>query len=60
MPGTKPAPRTRTEKVHQALRSAIVDQLPTAGSRMPEDAIGENFGISRTMAREALGRLAVE
>ena len=29
-------------------------------ARLPEDAIGESFGASRTIAREALGRLAVE
>lgn len=53
-------PRTRTEKVHHALRSAIIEQRLAPGSRLPEDAIGESFGTSRTIAREALGRLAVE
>ena len=52
-------PRTRTEKVHHALRSAIIEQRLAPGSRLPEDAIGESFGTSRTIAREALGRLAV-
>jgi DNA-binding GntR family transcriptional regulator len=60
MPVTKPAARTRTEKVHQALRSAIIKQRLTPGSGLPEDAIGETFGTLRTIAREALGRLAVE
>ncbi len=65
MPSEKPAKtaapaRTRTEKVHQALRSAIIEQRLAPGSRLPEDAIGESFGTSRTIAREALGRLAVE
>lgn len=54
------APRTRTEKVHHALRNAIIEQRLPPGSRLPEDAIGESFGTSRTIAREALGRLAVE
>lgn len=53
-------PRTRTEKVHHALRSAIIEQRLAPGSRLPEDAIGDSFGTSRTIAREALGRLAVE
>ena len=53
-------PLTRTEKVHQALRLAILEQRLTPGVRLPEDAIGEAFGSSRTIAREALGRLAVE
>lgn len=58
----KPAgnPVTRTEKVHHALRNAIIEQRLAPGSRLPEDAIGESFGTSRTIAREALGRLAVE
>lgn len=53
-------PRTRTEKVHHALRRAIIEQRLAPGSRLPEDAIGDSFGTSRTIAREALGRLAVE
>ena len=51
---------TRTEKVHEALRRAIIEQKLCPGARLPEDAIGESFGTSRTIAREALGRLAVE
>lgn len=53
-------PRTRTEAVHAALRQAILEQSLLPGARLPEDAIGETFGTSRTIAREALGRLAVE
>jgi DNA-binding GntR family transcriptional regulator len=52
--------RTRTEAVHEALRLAIIEQSLQPGARLPEDAIGESFGASRTIAREALGRLAVE
>jgi DNA-binding GntR family transcriptional regulator len=39
---------------------AIIEQSLKPGARLPEDAIGETFGTSRTIAREALGRLAVE
>lgn len=53
-------PRSRTEMVHEALRKAIIEQSLKPGARLPEDAIGESFGTSRTIAREALGRLAVE
>ncbi|MDG3579904.1 GntR family transcriptional regulator [Rhizobium sp. YJ-22] len=53
-------PLTRTERVHHLLRLAILDQQLGPGVRLPEDAIGEAFGSSRTIAREALGRLAVE
>lgn len=54
------AGQTRTERVHQQLRQAIIEQQLLPGARLPEDAIGESFGTSRTIAREALGRLAVE
>lgn len=53
-------PGTRTEKLHVALRQAIIEQRLAPGTRLPEDAIGDSFGTSRTIAREALGRLAVE
>jgi DNA-binding GntR family transcriptional regulator len=53
-------PGTRTEKLHVALRQAIIEQRLAPGTRLPEDALGESFGTSRTIAREALGRLAVE
>ena len=56
----KPEPASRTEAVQDALRQAIFEQRLLAGTRLPEDAIGETFGTSRTIAREALGRLAVE
>lgn len=52
--------RTRTEIVQARLREAIIEQQLRPGTRLPEDAIGESFGTSRTIAREALGRLAVE
>ncbi len=51
---------TRTEKVQLALRRAILEQRLTPGTRLPEDAVGEAFGASRKIAREALGRLATE
>lgn len=59
-PDAKPAPTTRTEAVQEALRQAIIEQKLHPGARLPEDAIGDAFGTSRTIAREALGRLAVE
>ena len=59
-PLNKPAPASRTEAVQEALRQAIIEQRLRPGARLPEDAIGETFGTSRTIAREALGRLAVE
>lgn len=57
---SSPTALTRTERVHQALRRAIIEQKLVPGARLPEDTIGDSFGTSRTIAREALGRLAVE
>jgi DNA-binding GntR family transcriptional regulator len=56
----KVVPISRTEAVQDALRQAIMEHHLQPGARLPEDAIGEAFGTSRTIAREALGRLAVE
>lgn len=57
---SKVVPISRTEVVQEALRQAIIEQRLQPGTRLPEDAIGDAFGTSRTIAREALGRLAVE
>jgi len=57
---TKEKERSRTERVHEALRQAIIEQRLQPGTRLPEDTIGESFGTSRTIAREALLRLSVE
>lgn len=57
---TRPVPSSRTEAVKEALRQAIIEQKLHPGTRLPEDTIGNSFGTSRTIAREALGRLAVE
>jgi DNA-binding GntR family transcriptional regulator len=57
---SKSNPASRTAAVQEALRQAIIEQRLRPGVRLPEDAIGDVFGSSRTIAREALGRLAVE
>lgn len=59
-PGHVTKTPTRTEKVHEALRQAIIEQQLPPGARLPEDMIGDTFGTSRTIAREALLRLSVE
>src|SRR6266446_10671354 len=50
----------RTEQIHRALRHAIIEQALEPGAKLPEDAIGERFGASRTIVRSALGQLAAE
>ncbi len=48
----------RAQAAHRALRRAILDQALPPGSKLPEDAIGERLGVSRTLVREALVRLS--
>lgn len=46
--------------LQEALRRAILEQALEPGAKLPEDAVGEQFGVSRTIARRALERLAGE
>lgn len=50
----------RSSAVYRALRHAIMEQGLTPGAKLPEDAIGEQFGVSRTIVRHVLARLAAE
>src|ERR1700759_2795928 len=50
----------RTGQICRALRHAIMEQALSPGAKLPEDAIGERFGPSRTIVRHALGQLAAE
>jgi DNA-binding GntR family transcriptional regulator len=50
----------RVGAIYQALRRAIIEQALEPGAKLPEDAIGERFGVGRTLMRHALGRLAGE
>ena len=50
----------RSDAVYEGLRSAIIEQSLLPGAKLPEDAIGESFGVSRTLVRSALERLAGE
>lgn len=51
---------TRAEAIHAALRKAIVEQALAPGAKLPEDMVGDTFGVSRTIARRALELLAAE
>lgn len=58
---TEPRPHgLRAQSVYRALRRAIIEQALRPGMKLPEDSIGEQLGVSRTLVREAFGRLAVE
>jgi DNA-binding GntR family transcriptional regulator len=50
----------RVLAVYRALRRAILEQALRPGLKLPEDSIGEQLGVSRTLVREAFGRLAIE
>ncbi|CAA2145455.1 HTH-type transcriptional repressor RspR [Methylobacterium bullatum] len=54
------AAKDRVGMMCQSLRRAIVERALAPGDRLPEDALGERFGVSRTIARQALGQLAGE
>ena len=53
-------PGVRAQGVYRALRRAIIEQALKPGMKLPEDTIGEKLGVSRTLVREAFGRLAIE
>ncbi len=50
----------RAEKTYAALREAILENALKPAMRLPEDALGAHFGVSRTLIRAALARLAAE
>ena len=50
----------RAGVICDALRRAILEQALKPGTKLPEDALGDRFGVSRTIARHALGQLAAE
>jgi DNA-binding GntR family transcriptional regulator len=51
---------SRVSIVIRALRRAIISQALVPGTKLPEDAVGESFGVSRTIARAAFTQLAAE
>ncbi len=46
------------DAIYQALWEAIVEHRLSPGARLPEDALAGAFGVSRTMIRRVLQRLA--
>lgn len=49
---------SRSDAIYTSLRRAILEQALRPGVKLPEDTIGDSFGVSRTSARNALLRLA--
>lgn len=57
------APETgdsRDERIHRQIVDAIVDHRLMPGARLPESALSEVFGVSRTGIRAVLQRLALQ
>lgn len=52
--------KNRSELICAALRSAILERALLPGMKLPEGSLGERFGASRTLIRQALERLAAE
>lgn len=50
----------RKDAIYASLRRAIIEQALRPGVKLPEDQIGEVYGVSRTVVRNALVRLASE
>lgn len=48
----------RTETVYRKLHAAIVAHRLPPGARLPEEQVADAFGVSRTLVRQALLRLA--
>jgi DNA-binding GntR family transcriptional regulator len=51
---------SRPEAVYAVLRCAILEQALGPGAKLPEDTIGEQLGVSRTVVRRALEKLNAE
>lgn len=49
---------SKADAAYSAIRQAIVEHALQPGARLPEDELGAQFGISRTLVRAALARLA--
>lgn len=58
--GTPNPATTTVDLAYRKLRRAILNGNLGAGTRLKEQVIAEEFGISRTPVREAIGRLAAE
>jgi len=55
-----PKAGTHTQLVYQALRRAILEQALEPGLKLPEEVIGDEFGVSRTIVRRAFELLAAD
>lgn len=52
------SPEPPDAQIYAAVYDAILEQRLAPGTKLPEDSLGEIFGVSRTIVRKALIRLA--
>lgn len=57
---TKTAPVSRAEQVHQRLRDDVLNGRVTPRTRLAEEPLARQHGVSRTPVREALTRLQAD
>lgn len=57
-PRAPPAPGNATERVHAAIYLAVLERRLPAGTWLREEELAGSFGVSRTVVRQALQRLA--
>ena len=50
----------KADLAYLAVRRAIIEQALTPGTKLPEDKLALQFGVSRTLVRSALAKLASE
>jgi DNA-binding GntR family transcriptional regulator len=53
-----PSPSTRTEEVYEVLRSELLNGVLCPGQKLRMIELGDRFGVSQSVVREALTRLA--
>jgi DNA-binding GntR family transcriptional regulator len=53
-------PAQKADLAYASIRRAIMEQALPPGTRLPEDQLGVQFGVSRTLIRAVLGRLSAE
>jgi len=54
------AGRASEGEIYREIYNAILEHRLPPGTKLPEDSVGEIFGVSRTVVRGVLGRLAHE
>lgn len=53
-------PSDKSDTAYTAIKQAIIEGALTPGTKLPEDGLGNHFGMSRTLIRAALARLVAE